>query len=167
MEQQWPWLPFLSELTKSFKSKLVNIVGNVLPVFYFWFSKPNKQRCLFDTINRRPARVKTIFKMQQKKIRALTTFFLLTGKLPLDFTIMVHNLTSSGWVHLSWHFKNKKCCQQGQVPKSTHRWRTGPLCSMGSIEALSGAGTGGCLVSPAAARLSIIHCRKLVSPWGN
>lgn len=28
--------------------------------------------------------------------RAHTTFFLLTGKLPLDLTIMVHNLTSSG-----------------------------------------------------------------------
>lgn len=39
-------------------------------------------------------------KKKNKKKGTLTTFFLLVGKLPFDFTIMVHSLTSSGWVHL-------------------------------------------------------------------
>lgn len=36
------------------------------------------------------------YKLRNKGKEALTTFFLLTGKLPLDLTIIVHNLTSSG-----------------------------------------------------------------------
>lgn len=48
-----------------------------------------------------------------------TTFFLLAGKLPLDFTIMVHNLTSSGWVHLSC--KKNSCMRPGEGKMSKHR----------------------------------------------
>lgn len=62
-----------------------------------------------------------------KKKGTLTTFFLLVGKLPFDFTIMVHSLTSSGWVHLV----EKKTASSGhrQVRMSERYRLKGPVRS--------------------------------------
>lgn len=59
----------------------------------------------------------TIWKSDRK--REDTTLFLLAGKLPLDFTIMVHNLTSSGWVHLSCN--RNSCVRPGEGTTSKPR----------------------------------------------